>query len=599
MNAITDHLGLHPAVTAAVQLRTLGLIRQRVAQAVAEGRRPVVEVDLDLCALRPAFRTREALRRVGAEFGVPEFLQPEALPRLPGYSDEAWLAFILELGLPPRHPGLLWVQDGRAVRPPGSPFELFHRLYWTTEWLGEDEPTAGLGLFVDWVEAAGGRVVFLSGRWLLEQVAPSLECLRRAGIPEPALIIGNPRHESFVPTGQPALSDAAVKAWRQEEIRARYGVPVVVVDDRVANRQAVQNANAEEVLGIGIAVPGFTADVSIRDALLRVSTFEDFAQTIESPPHRPHLGRKFPVAGWGWAWGGLHSGLGRNGLSYHLPRRMPEKALLPAGEAPFPAGKTAPGNGTVTEEDLLERWRGTIPATELAAMDEALEAALSLGGAGLGAPVPNGAESRAALRHSLTCAWLHSRDLDVLMRCLGYPLDGAGRHDLREEVAVAEIRRLLFGDTPADRERVARGRYDRWLIRWAEQLDPSRTANVSFLNPHLLVDLCGWNPAPGRPQNAMDVHRLSDHHEGDGGERFDPLEAGINNLLHQREGRYGVRKEPVETWARLRAQVATESGAASLAKNSAACQALRDAVALAAELELVGWLTPWSLAERQ
>lgn len=122
--------------------------------------------------------------------------------------------------------------------------------------------------------------------------------------------------------------------------------------------------------------------------------------------------------------------------------------------------------------------------------------------------------------------------------------------------------------------------------------------NFSFLNPALLADLCHWSPDPGRPQDAMDVHRLSDHREGDGAERFDPLEAGLNNLLHQREGRHGVRKEPVESWAALQARLATETGATELAKNSAARQALRDAAALAPRLEAAGWLTPWSLAER-
>ncbi|MFM7073833.1 MAG: hypothetical protein ACKO38_18770, partial [Planctomycetota bacterium] len=120
---------------------------------------------------------------------------------------------------------------------------------------------------------------------------------------------------------------------------------------------------------------------------------------------------------------------------------------------------------------------------------------------------------------------------------------------------------------------------------------------VSFLNPSLLVDLCQWSPRQTKSQDAMDVHRLSDHHDGDGAERFDPIEAGINNLLHQREGRDGVRKEPVVSWNDLRLQVATATGAFELAKNTAARQAVRDAIAIAPRLERAGWLTPWSWCE--
>src|SRR5262249_53982791 len=148
------------------------------------------------------------------------------------------------------------------------------------------------------------------------------------------------------------------------------------------------------------------------------------------------------------------------------------------------------------------------------------------------------------VHRSLACAWLHSRDMEILMGALGYHLSLAGVHDLREFVPAAEVRRLLLSDIPTDRERLARASYSPCLLAWARTLGAEPVA-VSFLNPALLVDLCTWSSVQTRPQNAMDVHRLSDHHEGDGAERFDPVEAGINNLLHQREGRYGIRKEPV------------------------------------------------------
>ena len=595
MHPIVDEVFLHPAVTISMQLRALGALHRRVEQTRASGREPVVEIDLDLCALQPRFRTMEALRRVGNELEIPEFLEPEQLPFLPGYSDEAWLVFILELGLPSRHPSHIWIEAGRAVRPPGSPFARFHELYWAVDWLIEDEPTAGLGLLVHTLESAGGRVVFLSGRWLAEHKQPSLECLKRAGIPNPELVIGNPWHETLVPAGQTRLSDAELKAWRQDEIGRRYGIPVAIVDDRPGNRLAVDTANGGGLLRVAIAIPGFSADPSVYESEYRISTFEDFSQTIDSAPVRPHLQTRYPSAGSGSPWTGLYAGIGRNGRPYQLPRLLQRNAGI-EGSPPFARVTGEFEAGSATEEGWIDIWRTTIPEDEQRAMREALLAAEALGDRGIAAPFPKTKEDRESLWLSLICAWLHSRDLEVLMRALGYPLKAAGIHDLREYVSADEVRRLVLPSLPPDQVRATKSRYSVWLIRWAQSLG-HEAVNIGFLNPALLTDLCLWNPDPTRTQDAMDVHRLSDHHEGDQGERFDPLEAAINNLLHQREGRYGVRKELVSSWAELQAQVRTETGATNLAKNSAGRQAVRDAAALAPGLEAAGWLTPWTVCE--
>lgn len=600
MDAASDpvpHLlavNLHVFIPPAVQLRTLGRLHDAVRQGVAAGQTPVVEIDLDLCAVMPRHRTIRALARVADEFGIREWGKPEALPWLPGYSDEAWGVFLGGTQLPSRYPGCSWWIDGRLDRAPGTPFGRFHQLYWDVEGMAEDEPTPGLGRFVEEVEAAGGRVVFLSGRWLPDHVQPSRECLRRAGIPEPRLVIGNPWHESLVPPGAPRLGDAELKAWRQAEIVSRFGQPLAILDDRPANRAAVAGALRHPILSIAVAIPGFTCDPTTGGAPHRLSTFESFTTTIRTRPLRQHMARKYPSAGDGWDWAGEHAGLGKGGLPYVLPRMDLQPILFPQGRPPFEDWKGRASQAGPTEDVLLDAWSKTIPAGELDAITRAMADAKRLAADGLAAPWPAMANADNILRRSMICAWLHSRDVEVLMTAMGYPIAAAGVHDLRENVDAAEVRRLLLALDPHSQERVGRARYSPWLIRWAASLGDG-PVNVGFLNPALLVDLCLWHPRRSGPEDAMDVHRLSDHHDGDGGERFDPIEAGINNLLHQREGRHGVRKEPVETWDQLALATATETGSEAMAKNSAARLALRDAIGLGRHLEAQGWLTPWGL----
>lgn len=632
MGTIDDYQ-LHESVSVACQLRTLAELRRRTAEAVARGVCPVVEIDLDLCALRPVFRTAAALRMVGAEFSIAEFVEPQSLPVLPGYSDEAWLAFVEQLRLVERYPGLRWVEGGRPLRTAGTPFARFHELYWTTEWLREDEPTPGLGGFVQAIEALGGRVVFLSGRWLDAQIAPSREALRRAGIAEPRLWIGNPWHETLVPPGERPLSDAAVKAWRQARIVREVGLPIAIIDDRQANRAAVAACHPHSVASVAIAIPGFTVDAAARAAPLRLSTFEHFSQTTDSPPVRPHMAQRYPGLGHGAPWRGEYAGLGKNGLPYLLPRVVPWIAgrsdrtggmgqSVPSGwsdrtgSGPFaelagefpertgfdrdaiepPVSERAIATNGLSERALLDAAERTIPLAEVGALRRAFEEARRLAELGLAAPWPETDEAERSLWYSLVCAWLHSRDLEVLMEAIGFHVAAAGQHDLREYVDAREVRHLLLASEASERERLRRANYSDWIVNWARQLADG-PVNVSFLNPSLLVDLCQWSPRQTKPQDAMDVHRLSDHHDGDGAERFDPIEAGINNLLHQREGRDGVRKEPVVSWAALREEAATETGASELSKNTAARQAVRDAIAIAPRLERAGWLTPWSWCE--
>ena len=76
-------------------------------------------------------------------------------------------------------------------------------------------------------------------------------------------------------------------------------------------------------------------------------------------------------------------------------------------------------------------------------------------------------------------------------------------------------------------------------------------------------------------------------------ERYDPVEAAVNNVLHQREGLYGIRKEPVVSWIRMAEVAERHTDAEDLARSSAGRQALEDAIEIGKKLERVGALTPW------
>jgi len=181
------------------------------------------------------------------------------------------------------------------------------------------------------------------------------------------------------------------------------------------------------------------------------------------------------------------------------------------------------------------------------------------------------------------------------MQCLGYFIQATGVHDLVEFVHAREVIDLLIPSQQPNQAIAAAKKYSPWLTRWAATLDPSSQVNVGLLNPALLVSFSLWSPEQSGPQDAMDVHRLSDHHEGDLAERYDPVEAAINNLLHQREGIHGVRKEPVVPWSQILHGLELESGAEALTKTSVGRDIVRDAATIAQSLENSGALTPWGL----
>ncbi len=244
-----DHL--NPLVPPEVQRRTLSAIVERVREVALQGRRPVVELDLDLTALMPNERTEAALLALGHRHRVPELLEPHALPLLPGYTIEAWADFLEATGLGAKYPALRGVHS------------LDSSLYWDEAALHTDRVTPGLRGFVERVRQAGGRVVFNSGRWQATAEASSRQSFAAAGLTDVDLLIGNPGY-----------SDAENKRRREAEIRARFGEVVAVIDDRKSNRDAIVSSLEPGVLSVAIALPGYSAAPDAKSGEHRISTFE-------------------------------------------------------------------------------------------------------------------------------------------------------------------------------------------------------------------------------------------------------------------------------------------------------------------------------------
>lgn len=256
-----------------VQTKTLNRIMEKIGECREKGEVPVVELDLDLTAFIPQKRTIEGLKHAGTVYGIAEFLDP-AFDLLPGYTREAWVNFISRHRLPEKYPDLRWLGEKDGNDGIGSVYSAFHTCFWETKLLHTDTLTKGLPEWVRILQTAGAAVVFVSGRWKEEQFEPTREVLRAGGIGDVPLLIGNPGHDGSNP-----VSDSEIKAMHQAEIRAKYGVPAVIIDDRMENRDAVIGANPGiEMLSVGCAVPGFTYDQETAGVEWKLSTFENFQE---------------------------------------------------------------------------------------------------------------------------------------------------------------------------------------------------------------------------------------------------------------------------------------------------------------------------------
>ncbi|MER7010504.1 L-tyrosine/L-tryptophan isonitrile synthase family protein [Saccharopolyspora sp. NPDC000359] len=236
--------------------RVLRVVRERSARCRRESGlpRPLVAIDLDFCALHPVQRVRGALRRVG---GIPEFTDPGLLDVLPGLYPSAWPSFLERNGLRERYPELDW--DALHT-------EFRQNIDWHPQALLTDELAPGIKQYVQDLELAGARVVWLTGRRNRVRAATEdfLAC-RGLGHLDLRTCDDDPAR------GVAEQKVAALREFHGHELVAAF-------DDSAANRAALRSA-FPAALVIPVRAPLFTSDAA-----------EGIA-TFESLPHPAPLGR--------------------------------------------------------------------------------------------------------------------------------------------------------------------------------------------------------------------------------------------------------------------------------------------------------------------
>ena len=266
---VNTYFAKSPIITSERQKKTFAAIDAKIQQCRDKGEIPVIEMDLDLTTFVTMERTILALQHAGETYDIPEFKNP-TFALLPGYTREAWVNFISRYRLVEKYPALRWMgeKDGKDG---DSVYSAFHSFFWKTELLALDTLTAGLPEFIRRMQEKGAVTVFVSGRWKEEQTEPTRAVLKKGGLEDIPLFIGNPRHD-----GQNPISDSQIKALHQPEIREKYGVPAVFIDDRKDNRQAVCDANPGiKMLSVGCSIPGFTFDEETTGVEYAISDFMD------------------------------------------------------------------------------------------------------------------------------------------------------------------------------------------------------------------------------------------------------------------------------------------------------------------------------------
>lgn len=268
-DTINKYSAISPIITQNKQKNTLESIDEKVAEYREKGIVPVIELDLDLTTFVPYERTILALRAAGERYDISEFKNP-VFDLLPGYTREAWINFISRNKLVEKYPSLRWIgeKDGKDG---DSVYSIFHTTFWKTDYLKYDTLTSGLADFIRKMQKKGAVVVFVSGRWKEEQVEPTKYVLKKGKLKDVPLLIGNPRHD-----GENPISDSQIKALHQAEIREKYGMPAVIIDDRKENREAVCEANPEcEMLSVGCSISGFSFDEETSGIEFAISNFSD------------------------------------------------------------------------------------------------------------------------------------------------------------------------------------------------------------------------------------------------------------------------------------------------------------------------------------
>ncbi|MDZ4712866.1 MAG: LOG family protein [bacterium] len=191
-------------------------------------------------------------------------------------------------------------------------------------------------------------------------------------------------------------------------------------------------------------------------------------------------------------------------------------------------------------------------------------------------------ENKHLLRRAIYLSWLHSRDIQLIMKAMGYSKSLEGVHDIEEYVLGIRLKESLKSASE-------------WYLNYVTSLGDDEKVNIGFLNPHLTSSMYNWGTDKTGIQNAMDAHRLSSHHLGTPEAPIDYVERSVNFVLHHlpREN-YGIRHEPQGDWINLEEKLSSDPST----KHDEIIQIIaRDAAIIMKNLEEEGKITPWQLLD--
>ena len=189
-------------------------------------------------------------------------------------------------------------------------------------------------------------------------------------------------------------------------------------------------------------------------------------------------------------------------------------------------------------------------------------------------------ENQLRWRRGMVLSWVHSRDIETVMAAIGHPKDTETQHDMLEFAKAKHIKKRL-------------GSADKWYKDLVLAMNDDEDVNVGFFNANFSGSMFNWGLNKMGTQNAMDAHRLSDHHIGTPEHPLNIAEKAVNFVIHHlpRE-HFGIRHEPRGDWKNLEEVMAVDH---STYNNPLLRLIARDAAKMIQLLEEEGKIVPWQL----
>lgn len=231
-------------------------------------------------------------------------------------------------------------------------------------------------------------------------------------------------------------------------------------------------------------------------------------------------------------------------------------------------------------ESFDQLIKHSIPQNILDQIEKVIATANSLAEQGQADPVAP--ENQDKWKRGMYLSWVHSRDMETIMAGLGYPKVLKSLHDLGETCKAKYLKKRISSA-------------DQWYIDYLMEHDDDDDVIIGFFNPNLSGSLYNWGLRKMGVQNAMDAHRLSDHHIGNPDNPLDFIEKAVNFVNHHipRE-HYGIRHEPRGDWENIEEIMIVDH---STRNNPLLRLISRDAAIMFQLLEKEGKIVPWQLLD--